>query len=87
MCVCGWVHLFNLLQKNKLLKEEKAKVVSYPGDGWQGEQAARLAGPPAGQRGPGEEAGPAAEGPAWLQKTRGANSGAAQCDLCLLLKG
>lgn len=46
-----------------------------------------MAGPPAGQRGPGEEAGPAAEGQAWLQKTPGAGSGAAQYDLYLLLRG
>ena len=87
VCVSDWAHLFQLLQKNNLTKEQKAKILSYPGDGWQGEQAARSAGPPAGRRGPAEEAGPAAEGPAWLQKTREANSGAAQCDLCLLIKG
>lgn len=85
--MCGWAHWFNLLQKNNLLKEEKAKVASHPGDGGQGEQAARWAGPPAGPRGPEEEAGPAAGGPAWLRKTRGADSGAARCDLCLLLGG
>lgn len=62
------------------------KVKAYPGDVCQGGRQAQLAGPPAGQQGPEAKAGLIAEGLAWLQKTPGANSGAAQYDLYLLCK-
>ena len=60
------------------------KVMAYPGDVWQGGREARWAGPPAGQRGPEAEAGPAAEGLTWLRRNLGADSGAGLCDLYLL---
>lgn len=54
---------------------------SRPGDGLQDVQEAPWAGPPAGQRGLEAEAGPAAEGLAWLQKILGEGSDARLYDL------
>lgn len=61
-----------------------SEIVAYPGDGWQGGRQVRWAGPPAGQRDLEAAAGLAAEGLAWLQRNLVVDSGAGQCDLCLL---
>lgn len=63
----------------------QGEIAAYLDDEPQGVQEAQWAGPPAGQRGPGARAALAAEGPAWLQKNQGGDSGARRCDLYLLI--
>lgn len=60
--------------------------MAYPGDESQDGREAQWAGPPAGLRGPEAEAGLAAEGLAWLQRSLGAGSGAGLCGLYLLYR-